>query len=256
MIKFFRKIRLNLLSENPSGGWAGKLSKYLLYAIGEIILVVIGILIAIQLNSIRNDNEKRLDEITHLENLLSDLKQDKTELNNIIERRKSKSNSLKIIGSSNPLEQVDNLNEYYSHLMNVLYWDAHNPSLLTLNELINSGKLSSLSNDKIKYSLLQIDFKYKELFEVRKHLYEDYWEYFYRPLADIIDYENAISAWTEPNTEVELSSEFVDIVLKNNRIKNGFTLTNFNNNLLAEKLAEILDEVDSAILMIETEISK
>ena len=49
MIKFFRKIRQRLLTEN-------KFSKYLLYAIGEIILVVIGILIALQIN---NWNEGR-----------------------------------------------------------------------------------------------------------------------------------------------------------------------------------------------------
>ena len=47
MIKFFRKIRQRLLSEN-------KFSKYLFYAIGEIVLVVIGILIALQVN---NKNE-------------------------------------------------------------------------------------------------------------------------------------------------------------------------------------------------------
>src|SRR6056297_2485873 len=50
MIKFFRKIRQKMLSEN-------KFSKYLIYAIGEIILVVIGILIALQIN---NWNENRL----------------------------------------------------------------------------------------------------------------------------------------------------------------------------------------------------
>jgi len=44
MIKFFRKIRQQLLTEN-------KFSKYLLYAIGEIVLVVIGILIALQINN-------------------------------------------------------------------------------------------------------------------------------------------------------------------------------------------------------------
>ncbi len=52
MIKFFRKIRKNLLSEN-------KFSKYLLYAIGEIVLVIIGILIALQIN---NKNEQRKTE--------------------------------------------------------------------------------------------------------------------------------------------------------------------------------------------------
>jgi hypothetical protein len=50
MIKFFRKIRQQLLTEN-------KFSKYLLYAIGEIVLVVIGILIALSIN---NWNQKRL----------------------------------------------------------------------------------------------------------------------------------------------------------------------------------------------------
>jgi hypothetical protein len=50
MIKFFRKIRQNSLSE-------GKTGKYLKYAIGEIILVVIGILIALQLNNL-NENKK------------------------------------------------------------------------------------------------------------------------------------------------------------------------------------------------------
>ena len=52
MIKFFRKIRQKFLSEN-------KFSKYLIYAIGEIILVVIGILIALQIN---NWNQERIDE--------------------------------------------------------------------------------------------------------------------------------------------------------------------------------------------------
>ena len=50
MIKFFRKIRQKLLTQN-------KFSKYLLYAVGEIVLVVIGILIALQIN---NWNQDRL----------------------------------------------------------------------------------------------------------------------------------------------------------------------------------------------------
>lgn len=48
MIKFFRKIRYNLLSE-------GKTGKYLKYAVGEIILVVIGILIALQINNLNQE---------------------------------------------------------------------------------------------------------------------------------------------------------------------------------------------------------
>jgi hypothetical protein len=53
MIKFFKKIRQNLLLE-------GKTRKYLKYAVGEIALVVIGILTAVSIN---NWNEKRTEEI-------------------------------------------------------------------------------------------------------------------------------------------------------------------------------------------------
>ena len=57
MIKFFRRIRQRLLNEN-------KISRYFLYAIGEIVLVVIGILIALQINTW---NQERLDKIRSVE---------------------------------------------------------------------------------------------------------------------------------------------------------------------------------------------
>lgn len=50
MLEFFRKIRQQLLSENS-------FSKYLFYAIGEIILVVIGILLALQINNWNEDRK-------------------------------------------------------------------------------------------------------------------------------------------------------------------------------------------------------
>ena len=55
MIKFFRKIRQNLLSE-------GKTGKYLKYAIGEIVLVVFGILIALQINTWNEDYKSKKKE--------------------------------------------------------------------------------------------------------------------------------------------------------------------------------------------------
>tara|TARA_R110001632_G_scaffold213658_1_gene340069 strand:+ start:946 stop:1797 length:852 start_codon:yes stop_codon:yes gene_type:complete len=58
MIKFFRRFRQKLISENLPSGQAGKFSKYLLYAIGEIVLVMIGILLALQVNN-WNENKKK-----------------------------------------------------------------------------------------------------------------------------------------------------------------------------------------------------
>jgi len=75
MIKFFRRIRQRLLTEN-------KFSKYLLYAIGEIVLVMIGILLALQVN---NWNERRKDVHREIK-MLNDLKNDiNNNINNIDE---------------------------------------------------------------------------------------------------------------------------------------------------------------------------
>ena len=69
MIKFFRKIRQQLLTEN-------KFSKYMLYAIGEIVLVVIGILIALSINNRNENNKKRNLEIDILKEVNASLETD------------------------------------------------------------------------------------------------------------------------------------------------------------------------------------
>lgn len=67
MIKFFRNIRQSLLSKN-------KIRNYLMYAVGEIALVVVGILIALQINTWNEERRDRKAEHQILLNLLSDLK--------------------------------------------------------------------------------------------------------------------------------------------------------------------------------------
>ena len=69
MIKFFRQIRFNLMSENKTG-------KYLKYAIGEIVLVVIGILIALQINNWNEERKNELKENVYLEGIKNDLEMD------------------------------------------------------------------------------------------------------------------------------------------------------------------------------------
>lgn len=55
MFKFFRKIRHNLLAERKLASLVGRFSRYLLYASGEITLVVIGILLTLQMNTWNQD---------------------------------------------------------------------------------------------------------------------------------------------------------------------------------------------------------
>lgn len=74
MIKFFRKIRKKLLMENNTG-------KYFKYAIGEIILVVIGILIALQINNWNEQRKERIQEKIFLKRFEVELK---TNIENIL----------------------------------------------------------------------------------------------------------------------------------------------------------------------------
>ena len=83
MIKFFRKIRQKLLSEN-------KFSKYLLYAIGEIVLVVIGILIALWINNKNIQNQNKEKERLGLTEIRDNLISDTLQLDNNLKRFKNR----------------------------------------------------------------------------------------------------------------------------------------------------------------------
>jgi hypothetical protein len=69
MINFYRRIRKKLADDN-------QFLKYSRYAIGEIVLVVVGILIALQINNWHKSNEKNELKSIYLERLISDIKQD------------------------------------------------------------------------------------------------------------------------------------------------------------------------------------
>ena len=104
MIKFFRRIRQQLLSEN-------KFSKYLFYAIGEIILVVIGILIALQINNWNESKKAKEKEHQVLTEIISDLEYSITDLYDVKSVRKI--NTTKSINALKTLIKVMQTNQKY-----------------------------------------------------------------------------------------------------------------------------------------------
>jgi hypothetical protein len=147
MIKFFRKIRQKLVTEN-------KFSKYLLYAIGEIILVVIGILIALSINNWSEKNKNRKQETQILLQLKEEYQENVTELD------------LKISMRKEMLDATTRLLAYYD---NSKYWTladsvasdftltfntpTFNPVIGVTSELLSAGKLYIIENKRLKIML-------------------------------------------------------------------------------------------------------
>src|SRR5210317_123544 len=142
MIKFFRKIRQQLAYEN-------NVSKYTRYAIGEIVLVVIGILIALAINTKNEEKETRITELKYLSGIKSDLNLNSIELKNYTEKRQTSVNSAKTILDffNNKKEVITE--EFNFHSLNVQIWSPFKRNDNTFQELINSGNLAIISNDSI-----------------------------------------------------------------------------------------------------------
>ena len=152
MIKFFRIVRQKMLTEN-------KFSKYLIYAIGEIILVVIGILIALSIN---NWNQNRLDK--NEEELLLSAIAKKMNHNRFQHRRGLKKNT-EVINGARKLIKLSGKpmhDSLRSHIEQSLF-DVKKRFLMgksnqtsVYDELIASGKLNLLRSKKLRQALTQL----------------------------------------------------------------------------------------------------
>ena len=147
MIKFFRKIRQKLITEN-------KFSKYLLYAIGEIILVVIGILIALQINNWNEKEKNRNEELKILQemhnNLVSDLEDC---IWNVEKQNKLKISNLKVLRhleNQSPLD--DSLKIHYG---NLVYSTTQRRNMAAYDHLKSRG-IDLISNDSLRTHITKV----------------------------------------------------------------------------------------------------
>lgn len=163
MLKFFKKIRQNLISE-------GKMGKYLKYAIGEIFLVVIGILIALQINT-WNDNRIKNNQVkSYAIKLISDLKQDIEEVKFIKWQAKAaylRLDSLLNYTRNLSIDECKNLDLYV--LTNNARYRPYRWNRSSYEELKSTGILSYFDND----SLVNLLVKYEAF---TKHMDADYLE--------------------------------------------------------------------------------
>jgi hypothetical protein len=143
MIKFFRHIRKGLLAEN-------KFSKYLLYAIGEIVLVVIGILIALSIN---NWNERKKDSKLEGEyycRLLEDIEQDIAQFSLLViraeERLKASNQAVRLLLQERP-KSIEVGKQFW--LANKAIYTDFKPNNSAFEDLKSGAKLNVIKDKSV-----------------------------------------------------------------------------------------------------------
>ena len=151
MIKFFRKIRFTLLEQN-------KTTRYFKYAIGEIILVVIGILVALQINNWNEFNKMQLQEQEILKGLKTEFNINQVRLVYVMQTSEQAiENGNKLITYFNqdirkiPERKLDSL------LYNFQQVWTFNPRKGLLNSIITSGQINLISNVELKNHLASFE---------------------------------------------------------------------------------------------------
>ena len=141
MIKFFRHIRKSLLMENKTG-------KYFKYAIGEIVLVVIGILIALQINNWNEERKNQAFEKEILEQIRANLIKDKLTLIDIKSNfERALSSTDKILNASWNQNERDSV-KYW--LADIIQFDRFQP-LTNAYEVAKSKGLDLISNKQLRF---------------------------------------------------------------------------------------------------------
>lgn len=259
MLKFFRKIRQNLLSEEKTG-------KYLKYALGEVVLVMIGILLALQVNSWNQRRLDRLEEKVILSNLKEDFRNaiEEFEILNLIR--------LDLILAANEIfklspEAVDEYPETYldSLFSKTLSGPTFNNKSGSLNVLLTSGKINLISNQPLKEFLIEWPGDVEDMIEDEIIQNELYQGRYLDMLGKYVSWNNLVKVFSFPRArfdEVTVESlpdnpivrsdysvllanqEFLNVL---NRRATFCMITNQETIILIEKAKEIIQMIDNEL---------
>ena len=144
----FNKIRRKLIDSRS-------VKKYILYAIGEIFLVVIGILIALQINTMNDQKNMRIKEATMLKELHKDFLKNKIQFDKVkldhINAFEAAEKMMKYLPTNNDSHRMLKVGELLSTAVRV---PTYNPSNSTIESIINSSSFDVIKNDTLRAYLI------------------------------------------------------------------------------------------------------
>jgi Family of unknown function (DUF6090) len=266
MITFFRKIRFDLMKKNLPNRQTSNTARYLKYGLGEILLVMIGILLALQVNNFNQDRKDNKKE----QQILSQLKIDFTA--NLAQLEQKIANRMKIIGAANRIfDYIDagNVNEdsLYSRLSVFIGAPTFKP---IENNLINSGNILLIKNQKLNRLLTAWPSEVFTIKEIEKIWHQQVWEMVIPFFADIGVSRETFSRWwnddqnlqwiLEGNSKNPFQIPKSNSTLKPNEILKkkeleGFTTValsvnsavNLQSQIISKRILEIMDLLNQEI---------
>lgn len=258
MIKFFRKIRQKLLSE-------GKTGKYFKYAIGEIVLVVIGILIALQINIWNEQRKENIKEQAMLKRLEKEFISNRNQLIDKIELRNT------MIANCRRLLEYYNQPENAKRDSILVFLSTIQPPTFDpiQNDLVSSGNIEILKDEELKQLLvnwstdvIQLQeveqiflkfcverfFPYLNEVDIQRDMVYTYWEDAPKNLLESKQVKNLIPGKSKLITKT--TNELLRDSKLEGKIAWSLTLNMFNNQesqTLMKRINRILEVLDSQI---------
>ncbi|MEL4456493.1 DUF6090 family protein [Lutimonas vermicola] len=217
--------------------------KYMRYAFGEIALVVIGILIALQINTWNEERKLKSKERKSLTELRKDLNQNLNDISvNIINLREcKKSNEIIIFHIENNLAYNDSLDYHFSMLYPFISFTINQ----TTYETLKQGGIDLISNDSLRNSisnLYSVQFKAYQTFE-NTYMVNHYLDYI-KPMfiSEFVTYKFGSSAHPKNYDHFILNSGYKQVLNFTIDICNNYIRMQSNLKTEVERIIDIVDK--------------
>lgn len=213
MLFLLRKIRRKLMD-------AKKFTSYLLYAVGEIILVVIGILIAVSLNNWNTQKKMNELEVRYLSDIIKDLKLDSLYLASAMEKSDFQVSSKQRLIDYWRGEEITEDSLFIFFQSQWVHTYAFNPASTTLEEMKSSGTIGAIQNETLRRKILELDNQYDQYIEQGEGIYggmqKGTWEALYQIVPNL--YAKQISVDYRPDTKAALKIPEIQSRLQGNHV--------------------------------------
>lgn len=249
-----RKLRRHVFADSRFG-------RYLAYAAGELVLVVAGILIALQINTLNTARENRAKERAFLTQIRSDMTTNIAEMERFLAERTGRVAAARRILTHFNGKPLTDPAAFNQDGISIFSWQRYYLDDNTYRELVSSGNFALLANSRVKRDLLEIEALYGKMKSEEDHYRFDTETALYKPIYDVMDTE-ALTADADfqlsggKSGRRAVTAETFTPMLRNNTIKNGFMMTILEYGTMNVQMEELQRRRRSLIAVIDADLAR